>query len=150
MSNKIFTRFCVAEMGVSGWIGQNPCFSDKKKLVWFKSVCMAEKHCIGGEGHDLFRKGISHKKIPLRMPFAVPISFFKSISIIFGGAGLIFEGLTNPGGCRNGKFCQGLPGANPQRSNQSVLLRNPFGRCSFRNRQGPHSDDLPLPKALRV
>jgi len=33
--------------------------------VSFKSVCMAEKQCIGGEGHDLFRKGISHKKIPL-------------------------------------------------------------------------------------
>jgi hypothetical protein len=29
------------------------------------------------------------------MTFAVPISFFKSISIIFGGAGLIFEGSTN-------------------------------------------------------
>ena len=111
---------------------------------------MAKKHCIGGGGHDLFRKEISHKKISQRMPFAVPIFFFKSISIIFGGAGLIFEGLTNRGGYRNGKFCQGLPGVNPQRSNQSVLLRNPFGRCSFRNRQGPHSDNLPLPKALRV
>jgi hypothetical protein len=44
------------------------------------------------------------------MTFAVPISFFKSISIIFGGAGLIFEGLTKRGGCWNEKFCQGLPG----------------------------------------
>jgi len=35
------------------------------------------------------------KKNPPKMSFAVPISFFKSISIIFGGAGLIFEGLTN-------------------------------------------------------
>jgi len=26
---------------------------------------MAKKRCIGGGGHDLFRKGISHKKIPL-------------------------------------------------------------------------------------
>jgi len=39
------------------------------------------------------------------MTFAVPISFFESISIIFGGAGLIFEGLTNCGGCRHEKFC---------------------------------------------
>jgi hypothetical protein len=30
-----------------------------------------------------------------RVTFAVQISFFKSISIIFGGAGLIFEGVTN-------------------------------------------------------
>jgi len=26
---------------------------------------MAKKQCIGGGGHDLFRKGISHEKIPL-------------------------------------------------------------------------------------
>jgi hypothetical protein len=44
------------------------------------------------------------------MTFSVPISFFKSISIIFGGAGLIFEGLINRVGCRNDTFCQGLPG----------------------------------------
>ena len=31
-------------------------------------------------------------------PFTVPISFFKSISIMSGGADLIFEGLTNRGG----------------------------------------------------
>jgi hypothetical protein len=28
------------------------------------------KHCIGGEGHDLFRKGISHKKTPLSLGVA--------------------------------------------------------------------------------
>ena len=60
------------------------------------------------------------------MAFAAPISFFESISIMFGGAGLIFEGLTNRGGCGHEKFCQGLPGVNPQRSNQSVLPRNLF------------------------
>jgi hypothetical protein len=118
--------------------------------VLFKNVFMVKRRTIGGGGHDPFRKGISHKKIPQRMPFAVPICLFKSLSIIFRGADLIFEGLTNRGGCRRGKFCQGLPGVNPQRSNQSVLLRDPFGRGSFRNRQGPHSDDLPWPKALRV
>jgi len=42
--------------------------------------------------------------------FADPVSFFKSISIAFGGAGLIFEGLQISGGCRKGKFCQGFPG----------------------------------------
>ena len=45
-------------------------------------------------GHDPFPKGICQKN-PLRMSFAAPISFFKNISIIFGGAGLVFEGLTN-------------------------------------------------------
>jgi hypothetical protein len=39
------------------------------------------------------------------MTFAVPVSFFESISIIFGGTGLIFEGLTKRGGCRHEKFC---------------------------------------------
>jgi len=34
-------------------------------FVSFKSVCMAKKRCIGGAGHGLFRKGISHKKISL-------------------------------------------------------------------------------------
>jgi hypothetical protein len=84
------------------------------------------------------------------MTFAVPISFFKSISIIFGGAGLIFEGLTNRCGCGNEKFCQGLPGVNPQRSNQSILLRNLFWEMLFQKRQGPHSEDFPLPPALRA
>jgi hypothetical protein len=65
------------------------------------------------------------------MTFAVPVSFFKSISIVFGGAGLIFEGLRNPGECRNGKFCQGSPGVNPQRSNQAMLLRNIFSEMLF-------------------
>jgi hypothetical protein len=60
------------------------------------------------------------------MTFAVPISFFKSISIIFGGAGLIFEGLINRDGCLNERFCQGSVGVNPQRSNQSVLPRDLF------------------------
>jgi hypothetical protein len=71
-------------------------------------------------------RGCPGKKTPLRMTFAVPISFFESISIIFGGAGLIFEGLKNPGGCWNKKFCQGSAGVNPQRSNQSALGRNLF------------------------
>jgi hypothetical protein len=39
---------------------------------------------------------------------------------------LIFEGSTNAGGCGDETFCQGLPGINPQRSNQSGLLRNLF------------------------
>ena len=43
------------------------------------------------------------------MTFAVPIPFFKSISIIFGGAGLIFEGLTNRGGCWNEKLSRRQP-----------------------------------------
>ena len=38
--------------------------NETKKLVSFKSVCMVKKRCIGGGGHDLFRKGISHKEIP--------------------------------------------------------------------------------------
>jgi hypothetical protein len=54
---------------------------------------MAKKPCIGGGGHDLFERGYFTKKIPPRRIFAVPISLFKSISIVFGGAGLIFEGL---------------------------------------------------------
>jgi len=41
------------------------------------------------------------KRISPRMAFAVPISFFESISIIFGSAGLIFEGLTNRGDVGN-------------------------------------------------
>jgi len=77
------------------------------------------------------------------MTFAVPISFFKSISIIFGGAGLIFEGLTNRGGCGNEKFCQGLPGANPQRSNQCVLLRNLFGEILFQKETGTAFGGVP-------
>ena len=56
--------------------------------------------------------------------------------MIFGGAGLIFEGLVNRGGCRNEKFCQGLPGVNPQRSNQSKLLRNLFGEMLFQKERG--------------
>ena len=36
-----------------------------KVLVSFKSVCMAKKRYNCGGGHALFRKGISHKKIPL-------------------------------------------------------------------------------------
>jgi len=70
------------------------------------------------------------------MAFAILISFFKSISIIFGGAGLIFEGLTNRGGCGNEKFCQGLPGVNPQRSNQSGLLGNLFWEMLFQKETG--------------
>jgi hypothetical protein len=70
------------------------------------------------------------------MTFAVPVSFFKSISIIFGGAGLIFEGVTNQGGCRNRKSCQGLPGVHPQRSNQGVLLRNLFREMLFQKEIG--------------
>jgi hypothetical protein len=70
------------------------------------------------------------------MTFAVPISFFKSISIIFGGAGLIFEGSTNGGGHWNDKFCRGLPGLNPQRSNQGVLRSNPFWEMLFQKETG--------------
>ena len=73
---------------------------------------------------------------PARMIFAVPVSFFKSISIIFGGAGLIFEGLTNPCGCRNGKFCQCLLGVNPQRSNLDELLRYLFGETLSQKEEG--------------
>ena len=70
------------------------------------------------------------------MTFAVPIPFFKSISIIFGGAGLLFEGLTNRGGCWNEKFCQGSVGVNPQRSNQGVLLRDLFWEMLFQKEIG--------------
>jgi hypothetical protein len=76
------------------------------------------------------------KTIVRRIAFAVPISFFKSISMIFGGAGLIFEGLTNGCRCGNHKFCQGLHGVNPQRSNQSVLLRDLFGEMLFQKEPG--------------
>ena len=76
------------------------------------------------------------KRISPRMAFAVPISFFESISIIFGGAGLIFEGLSNGGGHWNGKFCQGLAGVNPQRSNQSVVRRNLFWEMLFQKETG--------------
>ena len=44
------------------------------------------------------RKRMPQKENSTKMTFAVPVSFFESISIIFGGAGLIFEGLTNRGG----------------------------------------------------
>jgi hypothetical protein len=57
---------------------------------------------------------------------AVPVSFFKSISITFGGAGLIFEGLERSSGCRNGTFCKGFLDVNPQRSDQGMPLRNLF------------------------
>jgi hypothetical protein len=70
------------------------------------------------------------------MAFAVPISFFKSISIVFGGAGLIFEGLINRSGCGNEIFCQGLLGVNPQRSNQSVILRDLFWEMLFQKDTG--------------
>jgi hypothetical protein len=83
-----------------------------------------------------FERGSLTKVIPAKKSFAVPIPFFKSISIIFGGAGLIFEGLRNSGECRNGKFCQGLTGVNPQRSNQSVLLRNLFWEMLFQKETG--------------
>jgi hypothetical protein len=76
------------------------------------------------------------KRIPRRIALAVPISFFKSISMIFGGAGLIFEGLTNGCKCRNHKFCQGLHGVNPQRSNQSVLLRHLFWEMLLKKEPG--------------
>jgi hypothetical protein len=45
------------------------------------------------EAMTFFERGYFTKKIPPRRIFAVPISLFKSISIVFGGAGLIFEGL---------------------------------------------------------
>jgi hypothetical protein len=56
------------------------------------------------EAMTFFQRGYLTKEIPPKMAFAVPISFFKSISIIFREAGLIFEGLTNRGGCGNEKF----------------------------------------------
>jgi hypothetical protein len=49
---------------------------------------------------------------------------------------LIFEGLTNGCRCGNHKFCQGLHGVNPQRSNQSVLLRDLFGEMLFQKEPG--------------
>ena len=49
---------------------------------------------------------------------------------------MIFEGLTNRGECPNETFCQGLPGVNPQRSNQSMLLRNLFGEMLFQKETG--------------
>jgi len=54
--------------------------------------------------------------------FAVPASFFESISIISGEGGLIFEGLDSSGGYRNERFCEELPGVNPQRSDHGTLL----------------------------
>ena len=81
-------------------------------------------------------RGYVTKGIPPRMTFAAPISFFKSISMIFGRAGLIFEGSTNGGGCRNETFCQGLPGVNPQRSNQIVLRRNSFWEMLYQKETG--------------
>jgi hypothetical protein len=70
------------------------------------------------------------------MTLAVPISFFESISIVFGGAGSIFEGLTNRGGCWNEKFCQGFVGINPQRSNHGVVRRNLFWEMLFQKETG--------------
>jgi hypothetical protein len=52
-----------------------------------------------------FQMGYLTKEIPTIMTFAVPGSFFESISIMFGEAGLIFEGLANRVGYRNEKFC---------------------------------------------
>jgi hypothetical protein len=89
------------------------------------------------EAMAFFEKGDFTKEIPLRTTVAGPTSFFKSISMIFGGAGLIFEGLRNRGGCRNGKFCQELPGVHPQRSNQSGLPRNFFWDMLFQKETGP-------------
>jgi hypothetical protein len=81
---------------------------------------MAKKRCIGGGGHDLFSKGDISQKIRPKMTFAAPISFFKSISIVFGGAGLIFEGLTNRGGRGDETFCHGLPGVPACHASRSV------------------------------
>ena len=69
----------------------------------------------------VFERGYLTKEIPPRMTFALPISFFKSISIIFGGDGLIFEGLTNRVEYRNEKFCQGLPGVPACHASGSVV-----------------------------
>jgi len=88
------------------------------------------------EAMTFFERVYLTKEIPPTIAFAVPISFFKSISIMFGGAGLIFEGLINRGGCGREAFCQGLPGVNPQRSNQSVLLRNLFWEMLFQKETG--------------
>ena len=70
------------------------------------------------------------------MSFAAPISFFKSISIISGAAGSIFEVLRKRGGCWNETFSQGFRGANPQRSNQSVVRRNLFWEMLFQKETG--------------
>jgi hypothetical protein len=85
-----------------------------------------------------YPSGASKNAVPYSLTwlFSVPVSFFKSISIIFGSTGLIFEGLRNPGGCRNGKFCKGLSGVNPQRSNQDRLRRDLFWEMLFQKDTG--------------
>ena len=81
-------------------------------------------------------RGYLRKEIAPGVNLAVPISFFKSISIIFGGAGLIFEVLIKEGGWGNEKFCQDLSAVNPQRSNQGVLRRNLFWEMLFQKEPG--------------
>jgi len=71
--------------------------------------------------------------------FADPVSSFKNISMTFGSAGLIFEGLKSLSGRRNGTFCQGCPGINPQRSDQGMLLRNLFWDMLFQKETGTAS-----------
>ena len=53
-----------------------------------------------------------------------------------GGAGLIFEGLRNAGGCGKKAFCQGLGGVNPQRPDQDGPVRNLFWEMLFQKEIG--------------
>jgi hypothetical protein len=68
-----------------------------------------------------------------------PVSLFKTLSMTFGGSGLIFEGLERSSGRRNSKFRQGLPGVSPQRSDQGMLLRNFFWDRLFQKKTGTAS-----------
>jgi len=67
---------------------------------------------------------------------AIPISFFKNISVTFGGTGLIFEGLKRSSGCRNRPFCQGFCAVNPQISDQGEVPRNSFWDMLFQKETG--------------
>ena len=59
---------------------------------------------------------------------AIPL---KAISIAFPGSGLIFEGLTEYWFRRNGKFCEGSRGANPQSSARYNVRWNSFEISPF-------------------
>jgi len=98
--------------------------------------CLRGSSSADGRHSGPEARGCLTKENPPRMTFAGPASFFQSISIIFGEAGLIFEDLKSRGGCGKEEFCQGLPGVNPQRSNQGMLLRNLFWEMLFQKEAG--------------
>jgi hypothetical protein len=80
--------------------------------------------------------------------FALPVSFFKSISMTFGGAGLIFEGLRQSGECRNEGILLGLTRRKPSKikpedAPEEFFLGDTLSERA-RERIGTRVPDLPV------